>query len=146
MQEMSGLDLIDLLGERHFGLRRIAEEQWNERGDVAISNSEWFVMTRIGSGEPTIAEVSRQVDITRQATHKLIRKMLEKGLVAVSDDERNRKVKRVRLTELGYKCYENNEELKAELEARIAEAIGTDKVAALKAILAMDWGLKNRES
>lgn len=145
MQEMSGLDLIDLLGERHFGLRRIAEELWNERGDLAISNSEWFVMARIGGGEPTIAEVSRQVDITRQATHKLIRKMLEKGLVAVSDDERNRKVKRVRLTELGHGCYENNEKLKAELETRIAEAIGTDKVAALKDILAMDWGLKNRE-
>lgn len=143
---MSGLDLIDLLGERHFGLRRIAEELWNERGDLSISNSEWFLMARIGNGEPTIAEVSRQVDITRQATHKLIRKMSDKGLVEVSDDERNKKVKRVRLTMFGHECYEHNEKLKAELEKRIAEAIGADRVAALKEILAMDWGLKNRES
>ena len=145
MPEMSGLDLIDLLGERHFGLRRIAEELWNERGDLAISNSEWFLMARISGGEPTIAEVSRRVDITRQATHKLIRKMSEKGLVEVSDDERNKKVKRVRLTKLGHECYEHNEQLKAELEARIAEAIGAGRVAALKEILAMDWGLENRE-
>ncbi|KZE37085.1 MarR family transcriptional regulator [Bhargavaea cecembensis] len=146
MPEMSGLDLIDLLGERHFGLRRIAEELWNERGELAISNSEWFLMARIGKGGPTIAEVSRQVDITRQATHKLIRKMSDKGLVEVSDDERNKKVKRVRLTALGHSCYEHNEKLKAELEARIAEAIGADRVAALKEILAMDWRLENRES
>ncbi|MGM9921708.1 MAG: MarR family winged helix-turn-helix transcriptional regulator [Bhargavaea sp.] len=145
MPELSGLDLIDLLGERHFGLRRLSEELWNERGDMAISNSEWFLMARIGTGGPTIAEVGRQVDITRQATHKLIRKMSDKGLVEVSDDDRNKKVKRVRLTKFGHECYQHNENLKAELEARIAEAIGSDKVAALKEILSMDWELGNRE-
>ncbi|SEJ74518.1 DNA-binding transcriptional regulator, MarR family [Bhargavaea ginsengi] len=146
MSDMRRLDLIDLLGERHFQLRRLAEERWNKRGDLPISNSEWFLMARIDGGEPTIAEVSRQVDITRQATHKLIRKMSEKGLVEVADDERNKKVKRVRLTGLGHECYRKNEQLKSELEEKIAEAIGADSVAALKEILAVDWELKKRES
>ncbi|THE13753.1 MarR family transcriptional regulator [Bacillus timonensis] len=135
------LDLIDLISERHGQLRGIAEKLWNETSDFAISNSEWYIMSRIYKKQPTIAYVSKNVDITRQATHKFIKNMKAKGLVNVMDVEHNRKEKSIELTPFGEECYEKNESLKAKIEKQLAEKIGEDQIELLKNVLKMDWGL-----
>lgn len=135
------LHLLDLLSERHGQLRNIAESLWNETSDITISHSEWYIMSRIYKKQPTIADVSKNVDITRQATHKFIKKLKEKGLVNVMDVENNKKVKSIELTPLGEECYEKNEALKAKIEKEIAEKIGDEQVFLLKEILKMDWGM-----
>ncbi|MCS0543414.1 winged helix DNA-binding protein [Aeromonas veronii] len=133
------LDFIDLLSERHGQLRGFAENLWNETSDIAISNSEWYIMSRIYKRQTTIANVSKNVDITRQATHKFIKNLKAKGLVNVMDDENNKKEKRIELTPLGEESYEKNEELKATIEKQIIEKIGDEQVELLKKVLKMDW-------
>jgi DNA-binding MarR family transcriptional regulator len=133
------LDLIDLLSERHGQLRGIAEKLWNETSDIAISNSEWYIMSRIYKRQTTIANVSKNVDITRQATHKFIKNLKAKGLVNVMDGENNKKEKRIELTPLGEECYEKNEELKATIEKQIIEKIGEEQIELLKNVLKKDW-------
>lgn len=133
------LDLIDLLSERHGQLRGIAEKLWNETSDIAISNSEWYIMSRIYKRQTTIANVSKNVDITRQATHKFIKNLKAKGLVNVMDGENNKKEKRIELTPLGEECYEKNEELKATIEKQILEKIGEEQIELLKNVLKKDW-------
>ncbi|RFB17206.1 MarR family transcriptional regulator [Bacillus sp. HNG] len=135
------LDLIDLISERHGQLRGIAEKLWNETSDIAISNSEWYIMSRIYKKQPTIAYVSKNVDISRQATHKFIKNMKAKGLVNVMDVEHNRKEKSIELTPFGEECYEKNEALKSKIEKQLAEKIGDEQVELLKNVLKMDWEL-----
>ena len=137
--ELHNLDLIDLLSEHHILLRRISEKLWNDSSDINISNSEWFIIARIYQKQPTISYVSKQVDISRQATHKLIKSLESKGLVVVKNVENNKKEKCIRLTALGEECYEKNEALKAQLEIKIAEKIGSEQVNILKDILKLDW-------
>jgi hypothetical protein len=45
------------------------------------------------------------------------------------------------LTKLGEECYEKNEALKATLEKKIADKIGSENISLLKEILKIDWGL-----
>ncbi|MEH7379466.1 MarR family winged helix-turn-helix transcriptional regulator [Bacillus sp. JJ1533] len=135
------LDLIDLLSERHGQLRGIAEKLWNETSDIAISNSEWYIMSRIYKKKPTIAYVSKNVDITRQATHKFIKNLKAKGLVNVMDVEHNKKEKWIELTPLGEECYEKNEALKAKIEKQLIEKIGEEQIEHLKNVLKLDWGI-----
>ncbi|UJL46765.1 winged helix-turn-helix transcriptional regulator [Virgibacillus sp. NKC19-16] len=139
--ELKNLDLIDVLSERHLQLRKITEELWNETSDIYLSNSEWFIMARIYKSKPTIAYVTRHVDISRQATHKFIKNLESKGLVEISNVKNNKKDKLIRLTELGEVCYEKNEELKANMEQKIADRIGHEQLRVLKEILKSDWGL-----
>ncbi|WP_068676674.1 MarR family winged helix-turn-helix transcriptional regulator [Oceanobacillus sp. Castelsardo] len=141
--EFNKLDLIDSLSERHHQLRRIIEELWNDNSNIQLSNSEWFIMARIYKRQPTIAHVSKSVDISRQATHKLIKKLEAKGLVEINDVEDNKKVKSIRLTTLGEECYEKNEQLKKTVQKKISDKIGTEKINMLKELLQMDWGLDN---
>ena len=139
--ELHNLDLIDLLSEHHILLRRISEKLWNDSSDINISNSEWFIIARIYQKQPTISYVSKQVDISRQATHKLIKSLESKGLVVVKNVENNKKDKCIKLTAFGEECYEKNESLKATIEKKIADHIGNEQLILLKDILKADWGL-----
>ncbi len=140
--DFENLDLIDILSERHLLLRRVTEKLWNDSSDISISNSEWFIMARIYKKQPTIAYVSKNVDITRQAVHKFIKSLHSKGLVEVMNVENNNKEKCIKLTSLGEECYEKNAELKASLVKKVADKIGEKQVAFLKELLKSDWGLE----
>lgn len=139
--ELQNLDFIDSLSERHVQLRSITEKLWNDTSDIYISNSEWFIMARIYQKRPTISYVTKHVDISRQATHKFIKRLESKGLVTVSSLENNKKDKCIQLTQLGEECYEKNEALKANLEKKIIDKIGFEKFQILNDILKLDWGL-----
>ncbi len=139
--ELKNLDLIDLISERHIELRGLAEKMWNDTSDISISNSEWFIIARVYKKKPTIAYVTKQVNISRQATHKFIKNLEAKGLLQISSMENNKKEKCVQLTELGEICYEQNQELKSKLENKIIDKIGLEKFTALKEILKLDWDL-----
>ncbi|MCC3356302.1 MarR family winged helix-turn-helix transcriptional regulator [Bacillus sp. REN16] len=140
-QKLDKLDLLDSISERHNQLRKLSEELWNNHSDIAISNSEWYIMSRIYKKQPTIAYVSKNVDITRQATHKFIKGLKSKGLVDVMNVENNKKVKSIQLTPLGEECYEKNEALKAKIEKQLAEKIGEEQIELLKSVLKMEWGI-----
>lgn len=139
--ELQNLDFVNLISERHIQLRRITEKLWNDNSEINISNSEWFIMARVYKKQPTISYVTKHVDISRQATHKLIRNLESKGLLKISRLENNKKDKCVQLTELGEQCYEKNEALKASLEKKIIDTIGDEKFGILKEILKLDWNL-----
>jgi DNA-binding MarR family transcriptional regulator len=142
ISDMQNLDLIDLISERHVQLRSITEKLWNDSSNIYISNTEWFILARIYTKKnPTISYVSKHVDISRQATHKFIKRLEENGLVEINNVENNKKEKSLKLTKLGEECYEKNEDLKAALENKIAEKIGVEQVKLLKEILKSDWEL-----
>lgn len=139
--ELKNLDIVDLISERHGQLRKISEQLWNDNSSIYISNSEWYIMSRVYKKQPTISYVTKHVDISRQATHKFIKSLEAKGLVEVNNVENNKKEKCIKLTSLGEECYEKNEALKANLEKRIAEQIGEEQLAFLKQVLKSNWGL-----
>ncbi|MEH7306800.1 MarR family winged helix-turn-helix transcriptional regulator [Neobacillus drentensis] len=140
--ELQNLDLIDLISERHSLVRKISEKAWNDQSEIYISNSEWYIMARIYKKNPSISYVTKNVEISRQAIHKFIQKLSEKGLVEIKNVENNKKEKCIQLTSLGEECYEKNAALKAQLENKIAEKIGFDQVTILKEILKLEWGIR----
>lgn len=139
---LQNLDLIDLLSERHSLVRKISEKAWNDQSEIYISNSEWYIMARIYKKRPTISDVTKNVEISRQAIHKFIKQLAAKGLVDIQNVEYNKKEKCVQLTALGEVCYEKNEALKAQLENKIAEKIGAEQVKLLKDVLKLEWGIE----
>lgn len=140
--KMKNLDLIDMISERHVQLRSITEKLWNDNSDIYISNTEWYILARIyEKQQPTISYVSKNVYISRQATHKFIKHLEAKGLVEIKNVENNKKEKCIRLTSLGEECYEKNASLKAALEKKIADKIGMEQISFLKETLKSDWGV-----
>ena len=139
--EFKNMDIIDMVSERHLQLRKLTEKRWNDSSDIYLSNSEWFIMARIYKKQPTIAFVTKNVDISRQATHKFIKSLEAKGIVEISSVEYNKKDKCIRLTKLGEECYEKSQSLKVNLEKEIADKVGSEQFTLLKDLLKLDWGL-----
>lgn len=132
-----------MLGERHIQIRSIIEKRWNDTSDIYISNSEWFIISKIYKKQPTISYVSKQVNITRQATHKFIKNLEAKGILKISNLENNKKDKCVQLTVLGDRCYQEYIALKVNVEKKIIERIGDEQFRLLKEIMESDWGLES---
>ncbi|WP_308419777.1 MarR family winged helix-turn-helix transcriptional regulator [Ornithinibacillus halotolerans] len=135
------LDLIDSISERHLQLRKLTQTLWNNSSDIYLSNSEWFIISIIVKKEVPISYITNKVDITRQATHKLIKSLESKGIVETFYVAHNKKNKFIRLTPLGEECYRKNEALKATIEQKIAAKIGNDNLDIFKQILKADWGI-----
>lgn len=137
MVDVEQLDLFDLISERHSTIRRLLEEKWNEMSDISISNSEWYIMSKVNNNQPTISMVAKHVQISRQAAHKFIKKLASKGLVEIASGTNNRE-KRIQLTELGQICVDKYIVLKKEIEKKIAEKV---EIEQLKTILKSEWGI-----
>ncbi len=138
--EYGSLDLFDLISERHNMVRKVLGERWSEMSDVSISNSEWYIMAKIYKNQPTISSITKSVQITRQATHKFIKKLEEKGLVNVLNAN-NKRDKCIELTELGERCVEKYNSIKKELEVKISNHIGEKQFETLKELLGKEWGM-----
>ncbi|QDP99924.1 MarR family transcriptional regulator [Lysinibacillus fusiformis] len=143
--ELQNRDVVDLLSERHEILRRLAEDKWNNNNNIYISNSEWYILGRIYKNQLTISDVTKDVDFSRQATHKFIKSLEAKGLVEVSNAEHSKKHKVIRMTEFGEACYEKNELYKSEIEQQLVNTIGEEQVANLKNILNLNWSIEHLE-
>ncbi|WEK53716.1 MAG: MarR family winged helix-turn-helix transcriptional regulator [Candidatus Cohnella colombiensis] len=140
-KEIQYLGIIDLISDHYVHLRRMIEELWNEQSDLSISNSEWYIMGRIYQNQPTIASVSKHVEMSRQATHKWIKTLEAKGLVVVQQVENNKKVRCLQLTGYGEACYEKYMDIKSALEKRIEAQIGSEQVTNISTILKLNWGI-----
>lgn len=103
-------------------------------------------MGRIYKNQPTISEVTKDVDFSRQATHKFIKSLEAKGLVEVSNAEHSKKHKVIRMTEFGEVCYEKNEHYKSEIEQQLVDTIGEEQVTNLKNILNLNWSIEHLEA
>lgn len=139
LKQAQQLQLIDLMNRKQLLLKNIREEKWEDLSNIPITNSEFYIMSKVYNKEPLISHVARQVHFSRQATHKFIRQLEEKGLVETKYV--NLRDKSIALTDLGEQCYEKHVALKSELEKMIAKEIGEDNVKRLKEILTMDWGI-----
>lgn len=63
-------------------------------------------LARLG-GEPSLVDIARAMQVTKGAMTNTIARLEKKGYVAVTPDERDRRSKRVRLTDAGLDARDN---------------------------------------
>ncbi|MEK4495174.1 MarR family winged helix-turn-helix transcriptional regulator [Ureibacillus sp. FSL W8-0352] len=139
MNDHKGELLFDLIKGKWMLLKKIKKGKWQDISDIYITNSEFAILSIVYKDKPLISHVAKQVHFTRQATHKFIKQLEQKGLVETN--KANLRDKYIELTPSGEACYEKYIALKKELENIIAEHIGEEQLKSLKEILKMEWGL-----
>src|SRR5699024_10255018 len=116
--------LIDLLYERHHDVQKMAQKAWDEENDIYISDSGWAIMATIYDGRQPISHITKNIDITRQAIHKFIKSLSEKGLIEISEMPNDKKKKCVELTALGRRYYKRRMTIKSSIEEEITRKLG----------------------
>lgn len=133
--------LFDLIQERFHAMNELLENLWVSFSNKSISLSEWNVIAKIFGQKMFMSQVTKQVSISRQATHKIVKRLEEKGIVEIFKVEYNKRDNCICLTPYGEQCYKKYEELKKEIEKEIIEKIGDNNFQMLKTLLQRDWGL-----
>lgn len=144
------VNLIDLLNQRQQMVQKAFEQAWNKQSDISISNSEWYIITCIfkkedrGTGPSSqpglpISHVTKNIDISRQAIHKLVKNLSAKKIIEVHKMEDNKRERRITLTAFGMDVYKAHTALKVQIEKEFAKKVGQEQVEILKDILLQDW-------
>lgn len=138
---VKGQNLMEILHERYLVMQTALETAWKVQSDLIISQTEWKIIGRIDQGVLPVAHITKNLHITRQATHKLIKNLSSKGLVELYQMENNKKERCIALTSLGRECYNIYKSIHAEIEQQIALNLGTKQIEDLNSIMQSDWGI-----
>ena len=115
--------LLDLLGEKHNLLRHLFDEAWSKEHEVALSATEWLILSKLIQKPLAIAQVTKALSITRQATHKSIRSLEKKGFIEIYPCAENLRVKMAKPTIEGTAIYTGGKKAKQTLERKLVKSL-----------------------
>lgn len=97
-----------------------------------LSTKQWFLIRTImdmpADPPPTIIQIARDMDSTRQNISKMLEKMERDGFVAIEEDEYDRRSRRVRITESGLQHARQVAEDAQGFLSRLFEGISQDEI------------------
>jgi DNA-binding MarR family transcriptional regulator len=110
------------------------------RGWPPLSATRSRIFLALSRGPVRVSELARELDVSRQAVHKLLDGLQHDGLVDRHPDDRDRRAQLVGLTARGRALSRDAGRILPELERELARRIGSDQVGALRTALARDRG------
>jgi MarR family transcriptional regulator for hemolysin len=111
-----------------------------QRGWPRLSPTRSRTFLALSRGPVLVSDLARELDVSRQAVHKLLDGLERERLLERRTDELDRRAQRVYLTDRGHALATDAGQILPQLEQELADRIGTDGVAALRRVLAHDWG------
>lgn len=111
-----------------------------QRGWPGLSPTRSRVFLTLARGPILISDLARELDVSRQAVHRLLDSLQGDGLIERHTDGRDRRAQRVHLTDSGRALAADAGRILPQLERELAERIGDHQVAALRRALAHDRG------
>jgi DNA-binding MarR family transcriptional regulator len=110
------------------------------RGWPRLNRSQAQLLLQVDPEGTHPAELARRLQMTRQSMHQLLRTMEEHELVVQEPHPQDGRALLVKLTSKAHLLGFHAGQLQLELDEELARRIGPDRLAALKTILAADWG------
>lgn len=100
-------------------------------------------MHRLFAHMPThpvsISELARRLAVTRQAVHQTVGEACRRGIVELTDDPLDARVRNVRFTDQGHRMVRKAAQVVRGLEDDLERRLGKRDLAALRRILGKDW-------
>jgi DNA-binding MarR family transcriptional regulator len=110
------------------------------RGNPEFSRADGMVLANITLGFNRPSDIARQLGVSRQAIHRQIQQMKEKGIVSVMDDPSDGRIKLVVVTDLARKMNEDGVVAMTLLWEELGRRIGQANLNRAAKVLASDWG------
>lgn len=104
-----------------------------------LTDAEARILATLRGEELTISEVARRLDLSRQAVHKTVAKLVQAKLLRLVSISGNARDKRIEFTEKGEAMKAAGSKVLRELEQEIEAAIGKENVKLLKSLLSKPW-------
>ncbi|MFM9370509.1 MarR family winged helix-turn-helix transcriptional regulator [Streptomyces sp. Da 82-17] len=136
----AGRHLPQLLGEARRWFEEALLDALARAGAEPVSPTQAAVFAALDEDGTTVSELARRMGVTRQTTHQAVHGLITLGLLEQSPDPASARRRLIRRTPSGERAHEQAVRTLARLEEVLAERIGPDQVAALRAALEAEWG------
>jgi DNA-binding MarR family transcriptional regulator len=110
------------------------------RGNPEFSRADGMVLANITLGFNRPSDIARQLGVSRQAIHRQIQQMKEKGIVTLVDDPSDGRIKLVVVTDLARKMNEDGVVAMSLLWEELGRRVGQTNLKRAAKVLASDWG------
>ncbi len=126
----------------------IERSQWFDREILAgvrsgpyafITPGQSRLLAHMGGRPMTMPELARRLSISRQAVHKAVMELGRRGILEAHDDPAGGRVKLVTYTTRGRQLNRDGAKLIDQIEDRLAQRLGRDRVEELRVLLGADW-------
>ncbi|MFE0106187.1 MarR family winged helix-turn-helix transcriptional regulator [Streptomyces sp. NPDC059009] len=104
-------------------------------GATPVSPTQVQLFAVLDESGTTVAELARRMGVTRQTAHQAVHGLVATGLLEQIPDPDSARQRLIRRTAEGERAHRQAESTLGELEERLADRIGHDTVAALRAAL-----------
>ncbi len=109
-------------------------------GVAPITPAHTMVLGYLGSREPiSIAELARVAGVTRQTMHRAVRQLAQEGLVTADEGTGFPRTTLIRISDAGARRRRVAARILAGLERELAQHLGEDTAASLRAALTQPW-------
>ncbi len=120
----------------------------SERINAAVKASPYSSITpaqtrllALMAGKPaSISELARRSGVSRQAIHRTVLELEQRGILKVQTDPQRANSKLVEYTELGREVNRHGAMIIQKIEQQIAQQVGTRELERLKHLLGKHWG------
>jgi len=110
------------------------------RGWSQVTRVQSMVLANLASGTHRAVQLARNLGVSRQSMSQTLAEMEERGLIEVAPDPGDRRARIVSFSAESSAIRDDALMILQALEAALAERIGAEAVAALRAAAAADWG------
>ena len=110
-----------------------------KRAHSEFTDAETMIFSTLRGRELTVSDIARLRGVSRQAIHRTVSGLVERGYVRLKPAEGSRRDKVVAITATGQKLRDRAGDLLQDIEADIAKVIGKKRLETLREILSEDW-------
>ena len=110
------------------------------KGWPAVTRPQSMVMANVVLGFRRPSDIARNMDVSRQAIHATINQMVKLGILALTDDATNRRVKLLTLTPLGERMRVDAQQAMVVMSDELGRRVGRPQLLKTAHLLHGDWG------
>jgi DNA-binding MarR family transcriptional regulator len=110
------------------------------QGAQPVSSTHLQLFAVLDDEGTTVSELARRMTVTRQTAHQAVHGLVAAGLLEQVPHPASQRQRLIRRTASGRRAHARAEEILAGLERALAERIGAETVATLRATLERPWG------
>jgi DNA-binding MarR family transcriptional regulator len=133
-------NLPQLLGDARRWFDEALLAALDEAGASQVSPTQLGLFSVLDEDGTTVSELARRMGVTRQTAHQAVHGLVHLGLLEQAPDPASARRRLIRRTPEGQRAHERADLVLRRLEETLAERIGRDTVAALRAALEAPWG------
>ncbi|CAM5265249.1 hypothetical protein STENM36S_07247 [Streptomyces tendae] len=133
-------NLPQLLGDARRWFDEALLAALDEAGASHVSLTQLGLFSVLDEDGTTVSELARRMGVTRQTAHQAVHGLVHLGLLEQAPDPASARRRLIRRTPKGRRAHRQANLVLERLEEALAERIGRDTVAALRAALEAPWG------